>query len=98
MGGGMGGSMDSGGGDIDMGAAAVPVQDTLEVEKAKQKEPERTCGGCRKPVTTDKKCGVCKKVYYCSKDCQIAHWKAGHKTVCGKKHKKQWEKFGNSLA
>ena len=48
------------------------------------------CAYCQKPqgATKFEFCSVCKKVYYCSKDCQVKHWKAGHKTICGKpKHK-----------
>jgi hypothetical protein len=29
-----------------------------------------------------KKCSGCGKVYYCGKDCQLGHWKAGHKKEC----------------
>lgn len=27
-------------------------------------------------------CARCKKVKYCSRECQVAHWKLGHKKVC----------------
>lgn len=29
-----------------------------------------------------KTCSRCKKAIYCSKECQVAHWKNGHKQVC----------------
>ena len=29
-----------------------------------------------------KSCSRCKQVYYCSKECQLQHWKNGHKNVC----------------
>ncbi|TFK68983.1 hypothetical protein BDN72DRAFT_797066 [Pluteus cervinus] len=32
-----------------------------------------------------RKCGQCGTVLYCSKECQVAHWKEGHKRVCMKK-------------
>jgi len=31
---------------------------------------------------THKPCSRCKVTFYCSRDCQVAHWKAGHKAVC----------------
>jgi len=38
------------------------------------------CGMTAANVT--KFCTRCKAVYYCGKDCQLAHWRAGHKDVC----------------
>ena len=32
-------------------------------------------------------CGKCKAVWYCGRDCQVQHWKAGHKTDCIKEEK-----------
>ncbi|KAK8800757.1 hypothetical protein WA158_000082 [Blastocystis sp. Blastoise] len=29
-----------------------------------------------------KTCSRCKKAIYCSKECQVAHWKNGHKQAC----------------
>ncbi|CAJ1972378.1 unnamed protein product, partial [Sphenostylis stenocarpa] len=29
-----------------------------------------------------KKCSRCKAVMYCSQECQLSHWRSGHKTVC----------------
>lgn len=29
-----------------------------------------------------KNCSRCKATCYCSKDCQIAHWRNGHKQEC----------------
>eukprot|EP01029_Cantina_marsupialis_P029719 TRINITY_DN782068_c0_g1_i1.p1 TRINITY_DN782068_c0_g1~~TRINITY_DN782068_c0_g1_i1.p1 ORF type:complete len:188 (-),score=68.06 TRINITY_DN782068_c0_g1_i1:224-787(-) len=28
------------------------------------------------------KCSACKSVHYCSKECQVTHWKSGHKAEC----------------
>ena len=28
------------------------------------------------------KCSQCKHAHYCSKECQVTHWKAGHKAEC----------------
>lgn len=29
-----------------------------------------------------KNCAKCKSAWYCSKECQVSHWKAGHKSDC----------------
>ncbi|KAG2494650.1 hypothetical protein HYH03_007166 [Edaphochlamys debaryana] len=29
------------------------------------------------------RCGKCKSVSYCCRECQMAHWRAGHKDACG---------------
>jgi len=44
---------------------------------------ERVCANmnCDKPAPQHL-CGRCRKVYYCSRDCQLAHWKKGHKKTC----------------
>ena len=50
--------------------------------------------GCSNPTCTDmkgvseaaesnKKCTGC-RMCYCSRECQVAHWKAGHKDLCSK--------------
>ena len=30
------------------------------------------------------RCGACLRVAYCGRKCQAAHWKAGHKSECGR--------------
>ena len=40
------------------------------------------CAKCGK-VGAKKICGRCGVVRYCSRECQVAHWKAGHKRECG---------------
>ena len=47
-------------------------------------EIKRTCYHCKSDSENAKACGRCKLVYYCNRGCQRAHWKAGHKDVCGK--------------
>eukprot|EP00904_Undaria_pinnatifida_P012639 jgi/Undpi1/8505/HiC_scaffold_25.g10972.m1 len=31
-----------------------------------------------------KRCGRCRSTVYCSKECQVEHWKAGHKQMCNR--------------
>ena len=38
-------------------------------------------------------CSKCKKTFYCSRQCQIKHWKDGHKLECQMKH---W-KYGHKV-
>lgn len=39
------------------------------------------CSHCECGNAT-KYCAACRTAFYCSRNCQIAHWKAGHKVVC----------------
>ena len=44
-----------------------------------------TCGHCAAQAssgTSLKSCSGCGTVVYCGRDCQVAHWKAGHKKSC----------------
>ena len=38
------------------------------------------CAVCSKPSSA--KCGSCNAVHYCNRDCQVTHWKGGHKRTC----------------
>ncbi|BDA50307.1 hypothetical protein COCOBI_15-4360 [Coccomyxa sp. Obi] len=40
------------------------------------------CAQCGKLCDTLLRCSACKLVAYCSRNCQVKHWKAGHKQVC----------------
>lgn len=41
--------------------------------------------GCSQQVSKGmKRCSRCKQVAYCSRECQLAHWKAGHREACAK--------------
>jgi MYND finger len=44
------------------------------------------CGCCEKTVGEDggslKRCVNCKSIAYCDRDCQVKHWKMGHKSDC----------------
>jgi len=45
-----------------------------------------SCAQCNKSASVVKltRCAKCKLFHYCGKQCQIAHWKAGHKKDCVK--------------
>eukprot|EP00615_Pteridomonas_danica_P010802 CAMPEP_0114342338 /NCGR_PEP_ID=MMETSP0101-20121206/9727_1 /TAXON_ID=38822 ORGANISM="Pteridomonas danica, Strain PT" /NCGR_SAMPLE_ID=MMETSP0101 /ASSEMBLY_ACC=CAM_ASM_000211 /LENGTH=355 /DNA_ID=CAMNT_0001476401 /DNA_START=80 /DNA_END=1144 /DNA_ORIENTATION=+ len=46
---------------------------------------KQSCDNCSSPSNGTiifKACSRCKRVYYCSKECQIIHWKSGHKKTC----------------
>ena len=54
------------------------------------------CGHCRADLPEGKPscCVECKAAYYCNRDCQVAHWKAGHKKDCVRKLKKRLKAAG----
>ena len=52
-------------------------------------DPQGVCAYCAAQapsVTSLKSCSRCGIVLYCGRDCQLSHWKAGHKKSC-KAHK-----------
>jgi MYND finger len=40
------------------------------------------CGTLERKVGNLKNCGKCRQTRYCSRDCQLKHWKQGHKKKC----------------
>eukprot|EP01084_Bolivina_argentea_P126378 223780_1 len=40
------------------------------------------CSNCKSNKKKLQRCAACMAVCYCSKECQILHWKSGHKTEC----------------
>jgi len=65
------------------------VDNNNEIETLKEIAVRRQCGNplCNH-VENDVKfkvCGRCKAFKYCSQDCQITHWKGGHKSNCVQK-------------
>jgi len=56
-----------------------------------EREIRQHCAHCRADLPTGKRpcCVECKAAYYCNRDCQVAHWKAGHKKDCVRKLKKR---------
>jgi hypothetical protein len=45
-------------------------------------KPSRACAQCGELFPKLLRCTRCKAVSYCTKECQVAHWKAGHKKEC----------------
>ena len=43
------------------------------------------CDNANCTMIGNQTCGKCKKTYYCSRECQIRHWKRGHKLECQSK-------------
>lgn len=35
------------------------------------------------PLSGPLKCARCSRAFYCGRDCQLADWRARHKTQCG---------------
>jgi hypothetical protein len=52
--------------------------------KAKKKEAHTKCAFCKNELgeTGGAKCAACKKARYCNRECQVAHWKNGHRNEC----------------
>ena len=51
---------------------------------AEKQEYNRQCANCQKSLSKSggKQCSKCKITSYCDRDCQLSHWKAGHKKEC----------------
>ena len=56
-----------------------------------EREVRKNCAHCQMDLPEDKPscCVECRAAYYCSRDCQVAHWRAGHKKDCVKKLKQR---------
>jgi hypothetical protein len=55
-----------------------------EFEEEYKKEQLPMCACCEEHYkrTALRKCGQCLGVLYCSRECQVKHWKEGHKQHC----------------
>ena len=61
-------------------------------ELIKELEIHKKCANCGREAESMhskklKQCAVCEAVSYCSRDCQVKHWKDGHKKDCVKKYR-----------
>jgi hypothetical protein len=63
--------------------AAARVDLRLLVNTAAPMAREGTCFTCGAASAATKKCAGCGHARYCSRECQVAHWRAGHKDACG---------------
>jgi hypothetical protein len=66
---------------VDSGAGAAAGEGGGGGSSSRVK-PSRPCAQCGELFPKLKQCSRCKAVAYCSRDCQLAHWKAGHKQAC----------------
>eukprot|EP00512_Aurantiochytrium_limacinum_P005192 CAMPEP_0171498302 /NCGR_PEP_ID=MMETSP0958-20121227/7770_1 /TAXON_ID=87120 /ORGANISM="Aurantiochytrium limacinum, Strain ATCCMYA-1381" /LENGTH=436 /DNA_ID=CAMNT_0012032677 /DNA_START=1 /DNA_END=1308 /DNA_ORIENTATION=+ len=57
--------------------AAAPV---VTLDQNKPADSICSNDGCNK--RSEMICGGCHKATYCSRDCQLAHWRSGHKAIC----------------
>mmetsp|Transcript_29182 Transcript_29182/g.64333 ORF Transcript_29182/g.64333 Transcript_29182/m.64333 type:complete len:186 (-) Transcript_29182:236-793(-) len=53
----------------------------------------KSCGNCgateMASAGTIKRCSGCEATWYCSRECQMAHWKKGHKYLCERRDKQK---------
>lgn len=67
------------------------VSATKEVIKKLKLSLHNKCANCEQDAENMltkklKQCAVCEAVSYCCKECQVEHWKGGHKIDCVKKY------------
>lgn len=63
-------------------AAAQGDEDAARVVSQMETASLRACAQCQTEGSDLKRCTKCKVMRYCSKDCQVSHWRAGHKKDC----------------
>jgi len=64
-----------------VGPMATPIRRLLEKKGATK---YFMCGRCKHFLQRDQRsrCSCCKAVRYCSQNCQVQHWKNGHRQEC----------------
>jgi len=76
---------------------AIKCLQHLDQQEGKTTPTLPCCAACGTPKTTRRPlnaCSQCHTVHYCNRDCQMTHWKAGHKRACKrlqKEHQKKME-------
>ena len=66
----------------------------IDEEEGKTTPTLTCCATCGTPKTTRRPlnaCSQCHTTNYCNRDCQMTHWKTGHKRAC-KRLQKEHEK------
>ncbi|KAK1736843.1 hypothetical protein QTG54_012288 [Skeletonema marinoi] len=67
---------------------SFPLRDNVTlILSAMENEVKNHCANCRKEAgcSSLKRCVRCLGAWYCGKECQVQHWKAGHKIDCIKR-------------
>ena len=62
----------------------APLEEVM-AEIKRMRQPKSCCFGCgshTNPETPLKRCAACHIANYCSRECQLKHWKSGHKGLC----------------
>lgn len=63
----------------------VAKKNAGKVRNAKKFATKYACAACKKDLPTlYSTCSGCNVVIYCNRDCQLFHWKNGHKKECAK--------------
>ena len=73
---------------------AIKYLKVIDQEEGKTTPTLPCCATCGTPKTTRRPlnaCSQCHTTHYCNRDCQMTHWKAGHKRAC-KQLQKEHEK------
>jgi TPR repeat protein len=82
-------------------AALQEDQDAIQYLKRLDRQEGKTtptlpcCANCGTPKTTRRPlhaCSQCHTTQYCNRDCQMTHWKGGHKRECTRLQKEHQEK------
>jgi len=69
--------------------ATVKTNDHVtELISMVENEAKSHCANCRKEAegSSFKRCVRCLGAWYCGKECQVQHWKNGHKIDCTERH------------
>ena len=74
---------------LDLTTGELDALDSMVPDDVKARLRLRQCSFCarfqRVGEKKFQKCAKCQPVRYCGRDCQLKHWKAGHKKECGRK-------------
>ena len=63
---------------------ATPERGHVKINALRMSSGGPNCANCDAENSTAT-CTSCMRVHYCSRQCQVAHWKSGHRMVCSRK-------------